>query len=47
MVEVARAAVDSGADGLTAINTMKAMTIEVETTRPALSTSSAVSRVLR
>jgi dihydroorotate dehydrogenase (NAD+) catalytic subunit len=37
MVEVARAAVDSGADGLTAINTMKAMTIEVETGRPTLS----------
>ena len=37
MVEVARAAVESGANGLTAINTMKAMTIEVETTRPTLS----------
>jgi dihydroorotate dehydrogenase (NAD+) catalytic subunit len=37
MVEVAKAAVDSGADGLTAINTMRAMTIEVETRRPTLS----------
>jgi dihydroorotate dehydrogenase (NAD+) catalytic subunit len=37
MVDVARAAVDSGASGLTAINTMKAMTIEVETMRPTLS----------
>lgn len=36
MVEVARAAVDSGADGLTAINTMRAMAIEVETRRPVL-----------
>jgi dihydroorotate dehydrogenase (NAD+) catalytic subunit len=36
-VEVARAAVDSGADGLTAINTMRAMAIEVETRRPTLS----------
>ncbi|MDG6926049.1 MAG: dihydroorotate dehydrogenase [Nitrososphaerota archaeon] len=37
MVDVAKAAVDSGADGLTAINTMRAMTIEVETRRPTLS----------
>ncbi|MDA4113896.1 MAG: dihydroorotate dehydrogenase [Thaumarchaeota archaeon] len=37
MVDVARGAVDSGANGLTAINTMKAMTIEVETRRPTLS----------
>jgi len=36
MVEVARAAVDSGADGLSAINTMSAMAIEVETGRPVL-----------
>lgn len=36
IADVARAAVDSGADGLTAINTMRAMTIEVETGRPAL-----------
>jgi dihydroorotate dehydrogenase (NAD+) catalytic subunit len=36
-VEVAKAAVDSGADGLTAINTMRAMAIEVETGRPTLS----------
>jgi dihydroorotate dehydrogenase (NAD+) catalytic subunit len=36
MVEVATAAVDSGADGLTAINTMRAMEIEVETGRPVL-----------
>jgi dihydroorotate dehydrogenase (NAD+) catalytic subunit len=37
IVEVAKAAVDSGSDGLTAINTMKAMAIEVETQRPTLS----------
>lgn len=36
MVEVAKAAIDSGANGLTAINTMRAMTIEVETRRPTL-----------
>ncbi len=36
-VEVARAAVDAGANGITAINTMSAMTIEVETRRPVLS----------
>ncbi len=35
-LEVARAAVDSGADGITAINTMGAMAIEVETQRPTL-----------
>lgn len=35
--EVAKAAIDSGADGLTAINTMRAMAIEVETRRPTLS----------
>ena len=37
LVEVAQAAVDSGADGLTAINTVKAMPIDIETGRPALS----------
>jgi len=36
MVDVAKAAVDSGASGLTAINTMRAMAIEVETRRPTL-----------
>ncbi|MGA2198993.1 MAG: dihydroorotate dehydrogenase [Nitrososphaerales archaeon] len=36
-VEVATAAVDAGANGITAINTMSAMTIEVETRRPVLS----------
>ncbi len=35
--EVARAAVDAGADGLTAINTVKAFPVDVETGRPALS----------
>jgi len=37
LVEVAQAAVDAGADGLTAINTVKALPIDVETGRPALS----------
>jgi dihydroorotate dehydrogenase (NAD+) catalytic subunit len=37
LVEVAQAAVDAGADGLTAINTLKAFPIDVETGRPALS----------
>lgn len=37
LVEVAQAAVDSGADGLTAINTVKAFPIDVETGKPALS----------
>jgi dihydroorotate dehydrogenase (NAD+) catalytic subunit len=37
LVEVAKAAVDAGADGLTAINTIKALPIDVETGRPALS----------
>lgn len=37
LVEVAKAAVDSGADGLTAINTVKAFPIDVETGKPALS----------
>ena len=36
VVEVARAAVGSGANGITAINTMRAMTIDVETGRPVL-----------
>ena len=36
-VEVARAAVAAGADGITAINSMGAMAIEVETGRPTLS----------
>ena len=37
MLDVAKAAVDAGADGLTAINTMRAMAIELETHRPTLS----------
>jgi dihydroorotate dehydrogenase (NAD+) catalytic subunit len=37
LVEVARAAVEAGADGLTAINTVKALTIDVETGRTSLS----------
>ena len=37
LVEVAQAAVEAGADGLTAINTVKAFPIDVETGRPALS----------
>jgi len=36
LVDVAKAAVDSGADGLTAINTLSAMTIDTETFRPIL-----------
>lgn len=36
LVEVARAALDAGADGLTAINTVKAFPIDVETGRQAL-----------
>ncbi len=37
LVEVGKAAVDSGADGLTAINTLRAFPIDVESGRPALS----------
>ena len=37
LVEVAQAAVDSGADGLTAINTVKAMPIDIESGKPSLS----------
>jgi dihydroorotate dehydrogenase (NAD+) catalytic subunit len=37
LVEVARAAVDAGADGLTATNTVKAFPIDTESGRPALS----------
>jgi len=37
IVEIARAAVGSGADGLTAVNTVRAMAINVETTKPTLS----------
>ena len=37
LVEVAQAAVDSGADGLTAINTVKAMPIDIESGKPILS----------
>ncbi|MGD0477114.1 MAG: dihydroorotate dehydrogenase [Nitrososphaerales archaeon] len=37
LVEVAQAAVDSGADGLTAINTLKAMPIDIESGKPSLS----------
>jgi dihydroorotate dehydrogenase (NAD+) catalytic subunit len=36
LVEVARAAVDSGADGLTAVNTVKAFPIDLETGKQAL-----------
>lgn len=36
IVEIAKAAVEAGADGLTAINTVRAMAIDVETTRPVL-----------
>lgn len=37
LVEIAQAAVDSGADGLTAVNTVRAMTIDVSSGKPALS----------
>ena len=37
ILEVARAAVDEGVDGITAINTVKAMAIDVGTQRPVLS----------
>ncbi len=37
LVEVARAAIDAGADGLTAINTVKAMPIDIDRGRPTLS----------
>ncbi|HLQ03401.1 MAG TPA: dihydroorotate dehydrogenase [Nitrososphaerales archaeon] len=37
ILEVARAAVDEGGDGITAINTVRAMMIDVETQRPVLS----------
>jgi dihydroorotate dehydrogenase (NAD+) catalytic subunit len=37
LVEVAQAAADSGADGFTAVNTVKAFPIDFETGRPALS----------
>lgn len=37
LLEVARAAVEAGADGLTAINTVKAFPIDVETGKPSLS----------
>ena len=36
IVEVAKAAVESGADALTAINTVRAMAIDIETTHPLL-----------
>jgi len=36
IAEVAKAAVKAGADAITAINTVRAMTIEIETTRPLL-----------
>jgi dihydroorotate dehydrogenase (NAD+) catalytic subunit len=36
IVEVAKAAVKAGADALTAVNTVRAMAIDVETTRPIL-----------
>jgi dihydroorotate dehydrogenase (NAD+) catalytic subunit len=37
ILEVARAAVDEGVDGITAINTVRVMMIDVETQRPVLS----------
>ncbi len=37
LVEVATAAVDAGADGVTAVNTVKALAIDVRTGRPSLS----------
>lgn len=37
ITEIAKAAADVGVDGITAINTVKAMTINVETARPVLS----------
>ena len=37
IIEVARAAVNAGADALTATNTVRALAIDVETTRPILS----------
>ena len=37
ILEVAKAAVDEGVDGITAINTVRAMMIDVETQRPVLS----------
>ena len=37
LAEAARAALDAGADGLTAVNTVKAFPIDIETGRPALS----------
>jgi dihydroorotate dehydrogenase (NAD+) catalytic subunit len=37
LAEVARAAVEAGADGLTAINTIRAFPIDIESGRPALS----------
>jgi dihydroorotate dehydrogenase (NAD+) catalytic subunit len=40
VVAMARAAIDSGADGLTLINTVTAMAIDVETRRPRLSRGS-------
>jgi dihydroorotate dehydrogenase (NAD+) catalytic subunit len=36
IVEVAKAAVEAGADAITAINTVRGMAIEIETTRPLL-----------
>jgi dihydroorotate dehydrogenase (NAD+) catalytic subunit len=37
MLHVARAAVDAGADGLTAVNTLRAFPVDIESGRPALS----------
>jgi len=36
VTEVAKAAADSGCDGITAINTLRAMAVEIETSRPLL-----------
>jgi len=37
LLEVARAAVEGGADGLTATNTVRAISVDIETARPSLS----------
>ena len=37
LVEVARAAVEAGADGLTAVNTVRALPVDIESGKPALS----------
>jgi dihydroorotate dehydrogenase (NAD+) catalytic subunit len=37
LVEIAKAAAEAGADGITAVNTVRAMTINIETAQPVLS----------